>query len=40
MISEPLTLSTSNPVSEAKALTRKFGGLVAVNEVSFSVEAT
>ncbi len=38
MISEPLTLSTSNPVLAAKGLTRRFGGLVAVNDVSFTVQ--
>src|SRR6476469_9728050 len=39
MISEePLTLSTSNPVLAAKGLTRRFGGLIAVNNVSFTVE--
>src|SRR4028118_2262252 len=38
MISEPLTLSTSNPVLAAKNLTRRFGGLVAVNDVSFTVQ--
>ncbi|MGB3264317.1 MAG: ABC transporter ATP-binding protein [Microcoleus sp.] len=37
MISEPLTLSTSNPVLQAQGLTRRFGGLVAVNDVSFTV---
>src|SRR4028119_1439130 len=38
MISEPLTLSTSNPVLAAKGLTRRFGGLIAVNDVSFTVQ--
>lgn len=38
MISEPLTLSTSNPVLAAKGLTRRFGGLIAVNDVSFTVK--
>ncbi|WP_377477341.1 MAG: ABC transporter ATP-binding protein [Microcoleus anatoxicus] len=38
MISEPLTLSKSNPVLSAQGLTRRFGGLIAVNNVSFTVE--
>ncbi|MBE9162390.1 ABC transporter ATP-binding protein [Tychonema sp. LEGE 06208] len=38
MIGEPLTLSQSNPVLEAQGLTRRFGGLVAVNDVSFTVQ--
>jgi branched-chain amino acid transport system ATP-binding protein len=38
MISEPLTISKSNPVLAAKGLTRRFGGLIAVNDVSFAVE--
>lgn len=38
MISEPLTLSKSTPVLEAQGLTRRFGGLVAVNDVSFTVQ--
>lgn len=38
MSSEPLTLSKSNPVLAAKGLTRRFGGLIAVNNVSFTVE--
>jgi branched-chain amino acid transport system ATP-binding protein len=38
MISEPLTISKSNPVLAAKGLTRRFGGLIAVNDVSFTVE--
>jgi branched-chain amino acid transport system ATP-binding protein len=38
MISEPLTLSKTHPVLEAKGLTRRFGGLVAVNNVSFAVD--
>jgi branched-chain amino acid transport system ATP-binding protein len=38
MIPEPLTLSKTNPVLAAKGLTRRFGGLIAVNDVSFTVE--
>ncbi|MCC3428570.1 MAG: ABC transporter ATP-binding protein, partial [Microcoleus sp. PH2017_04_SCI_O_A] len=38
MSSEPLTLSKTNPVLAAQGLTRRFGGLVAVNDVSFTVE--
>ncbi|NJS12340.1 MAG: ABC transporter ATP-binding protein [Microcoleus sp. CSU_2_2] len=38
MISEPLTLSKTNPVLAAQGLTRRFGGLIAVNDVSFTVE--
>ncbi len=38
MISEALNLSKSNPVLAAKGLTRRFGGLIAVNDVSFTVE--
>ncbi len=38
MISEPLTPSSSNPVLAAKGLTRRFGGLIAVNDVSFTVQ--
>lgn len=30
-------ISDSSPVLQAKSLTRKFGGLIAVNEVSFTV---
>lgn len=38
MVAELLPLSTSLPILEAKGLTRRFGGLVAVNNVSFTVE--
>ncbi len=38
MTSEPVTLSKTNPVLAAKGLTRRFGGLIAVNDVSFTVE--
>ena len=38
MISEPLTLSKTHPVLAAKGLTHRFGGLIAVNDVSFTVE--
>ncbi|MCC3613929.1 MAG: ABC transporter ATP-binding protein [Microcoleus sp. PH2017_40_RAT_O_B] len=38
MSSEPLTLSKTNPVLVAQGLTRCFGGLVAVNDVSFTVQ--
>ncbi|MEG4322981.1 MULTISPECIES: ABC transporter ATP-binding protein [unclassified Microcoleus] len=38
MISEPLTLSKTHPVLAAQGLTRRFGGLIAVNDVSFTVE--
>jgi branched-chain amino acid transport system ATP-binding protein len=35
---ENLAVSTNNSVLEAKRLTRRFGGLIAVNEVSFTVQ--
>ena len=38
MISEPVTLSKTHPVLAAKGLTHRFGGLIAVNNVSFTVE--
>lgn len=37
MVAETITLSNNSPLLEAKGLTRRFGGLVAVNNVSFSV---
>lgn len=37
-LTENIPASHSTPILEAKALTRSFGGLVAVNEVSFKVE--
>ena len=38
MISETVTISKSNSILEAQGLTRRFGGLIAVNNVSFTVE--
>ena len=38
MTSENINLSKTKPVLEAKGLTRSFGGLIAVNDVSFSVQ--
>jgi branched-chain amino acid transport system ATP-binding protein len=37
-LAEPAPESNSNPVLEARDLTRRFGGLVAVNKVSFAVK--
>jgi branched-chain amino acid transport system ATP-binding protein len=37
--SQPIEPANSSPVLEAQDLTRRFGGLVAVNQVSFGVNA-
>lgn len=37
-LSENISNSQGKPILEAKGLTRRFGGLVAVNNVSFSVQ--